>query len=145
MGITRAHLEEDAGKLVHQGAASLAGSTHSLADYNRAGTPLMEIVSEPDLRTGREAAAYGAEVRRLVRFLGVSDGNMAEGSLRCDVNISIRRKGDEKFGTKARGEPRAGSVKHHTNATDARPQSCPAVCPCAASACFSASRRGLCV
>lgn len=67
VGITRAHLEEDAGKLIHQGSASLAGSTHSLADYNRAGTALMEIVSEPDMRTGREAAAYGAEIRRLVR------------------------------------------------------------------------------
>lgn len=100
VGITRAHLEEDAGKLVHQGAAGLAGSTHSLADYNRAGTPLMEIVSDPDMRTGREAAAYGAEIRRLVQYLGVGDGNMAQGSLRCDVNISIRPKGATELGTK---------------------------------------------
>jgi aspartyl-tRNA(Asn)/glutamyl-tRNA(Gln) amidotransferase subunit B len=67
VGVTRAHLEEDSGKLVHVGADGLAGSSHSLADYNRAGTPLVEIVSEPDLRSGREAAAYGAELQRLVR------------------------------------------------------------------------------
>jgi aspartyl-tRNA(Asn)/glutamyl-tRNA(Gln) amidotransferase subunit B len=72
IGITRAHLEEDAGKLVHGGAASLSGSDYSLVDFNRAGVPLLEIVSEPDLRTGAEAAAYGAEMRRIMRFLGVS-------------------------------------------------------------------------
>ena len=140
--ITRAHMEEarraahamhafvpfltrastqDSGKLVHVGAAGLAGSSNSLADYNRAGTPLVEIVSEPDLRSGREAAAYGAEIQRLVRlvlchvmfsnllrsplvlqvrFLGVGDGNMSEGSLRCDVNVSVRRKGETQLGTK---------------------------------------------
>ncbi len=100
IGITRLHMEEDAGKLVHAGSDRLAGSTHSLVDYNRAGIPLAEIVSEPDLRTGREAAEYAQELRRIMRYLGVSDGNMQEGSLRCDVNISIRPKGTEAFGTK---------------------------------------------
>ena len=80
VGITRAHLEEDAGKLVYSGADGLSGSDYSLVDYNRAGVPLLEIVSEPDMRTGKEAAAYGAELRRIVRFLGVSDGNMAVGA-----------------------------------------------------------------
>ncbi|NJN30926.1 MAG: Asp-tRNA(Asn)/Glu-tRNA(Gln) amidotransferase subunit GatB [Synechococcales cyanobacterium RM1_1_8] len=100
IGVTRLHMEEDAGKLVHGGGDSLAGSTHSLVDYNRAGIALMEIVSEPDLRSGREASEYAQEIRRIVRYLGVGDGNMQEGSLRCDVNISIRPKGQEKFGTK---------------------------------------------
>lgn len=100
IGITRLHMEEDAGKLVHAGSDSLAGSAYSLVDYNRAGVPLIEIVSEPDLRTGKEAAEYAQEVRRVVRYLGVGDGNMQEGSLRCDVNISIRPKGQEAFGTK---------------------------------------------
>ncbi|MEO1149331.1 MAG: Asp-tRNA(Asn)/Glu-tRNA(Gln) amidotransferase GatCAB subunit B, partial [Cyanobacteria bacterium J06638_22] len=100
IGITRLHMEEDAGKLVHAGSDSLAGSTYSLVDYNRAGVPLIEIVSEPDLRTGKEAAEYAQEVRRVVRYLGVGDGNMQEGSLRCDVNISIRPQGQEAFGTK---------------------------------------------
>lgn len=100
VGITRAHMEEDAGKNVHAGAASISGSTGTLVDYNRAGVPLLEIVSEPDLRSGAEAAAYGAELRRIMRFLGVSDGNMAEGSMRCDVNISVRPVGVQQFGTK---------------------------------------------
>jgi len=100
IGITRMHMEEDAGKLVHAGSDRLAGSTHSKADYNRAGVPLVEIVSEPDLRTGREAAEYAQELRRIMRYLGVSDGNMQEGSLRCDVNISVRPIGQAEFGTK---------------------------------------------
>lgn len=100
VGITRAHIEEDAGKLVHGGADGLSGSESSLVDYNRAGVPLLEIVSEPDLRSGTEAAAYGSELRRIMQFLNVSDGNMAEGSMRCDVNISLRQFGAEKFGTK---------------------------------------------
>jgi len=100
IGITRLHIEEDAGKLVHAGSDRLSGSTHSKADYNRAGIPLVEIVSEPDLRTGREAAEYAQELRRIMRYLGVSDGNMQEGSLRCDVNISVRPVGREAFGTK---------------------------------------------
>lgn len=99
-GVTRAHLEEDAGKLVHSGADRLAKSDYSLVDYNRAGIPLLEIVSEPDMRTGKDAALYGEELQRIVRFLGVSDGNMAEGSMRCDVNVSVRPKGREQFGTK---------------------------------------------
>ena len=100
VGIERLHMEEDAGKLVHAGSDRLAGSTHSLVDYNRAGVALAEIVSKPDLRTGREAAEYASEIRRIVRYLGVSDGNMQEGSLRCDVNISVRRGPDAPFGTK---------------------------------------------
>jgi aspartyl-tRNA(Asn)/glutamyl-tRNA(Gln) amidotransferase subunit B len=100
IGITRLHMEEDAGKLVHGGSDRLSGSTFSLADYNRAGVPLCEIVSEPDLRTGAEAAEYAQELRRILRYLDVCDGNMQEGSLRCDVNISIRPVGSETFGTK---------------------------------------------
>jgi aspartyl-tRNA(Asn)/glutamyl-tRNA(Gln) amidotransferase subunit B len=100
IGVTRLHMEEDAGKLVHGGSDRLSGSTHSLVDYNRAGVPLVEIVSEPDLRSGQEAAEYAQEMRRIMRYLGVSDGNMQEGSLRCDVNISVRPVGTEKFGTK---------------------------------------------
>lgn len=100
IGITRLHMEEDAGKLVHGGSNRLAGSTYSLADYNRAGVPLIEIVSEPDLRTGQEAAEYAQELRRIIRYLGIGDGNMQEGSLRCDVNISVRPVGQEAFGTK---------------------------------------------
>jgi aspartyl-tRNA(Asn)/glutamyl-tRNA(Gln) amidotransferase subunit B len=100
IGITRLHMEEDAGKLVHAGSDRLSGSTHSLVDFNRAGIPLLEIVSEPDLRSGREAAEYAQELRRLVRYLGISDGNMQEGSLRCDVNISVRPMGQKEFGTK---------------------------------------------
>jgi len=100
IGITRLHMEEDAGKLVHAGSDRLSGSTYSLVDYNRAGVPLIEIVSEPDLRSGQEAAEYAQSMRQLVRYLGVSDGNMQEGSLRCDVNISVRPFGQEKFGTK---------------------------------------------
>ncbi|MEA5578120.1 Asp-tRNA(Asn)/Glu-tRNA(Gln) amidotransferase subunit GatB [Anabaena sp. UHCC 0451] len=100
IGITRLHMEEDAGKLVHAGSERLSGSTYSLVDYNRAGVPLVEIVSEPDLRTGQEAAEYAQELRRIVRYLGVSDGNMQEGSLRCDVNISVRPVGRKEFGTK---------------------------------------------
>jgi aspartyl-tRNA(Asn)/glutamyl-tRNA(Gln) amidotransferase subunit B len=100
IGITRLHMEEDAGKLVHGGSDRLAGSTYSLADYNRAGVPLCEIVSEPDIRTGQEAAEYAQELRRILRYLNVCDGNMQEGSLRCDVNISVRPVGQTAFGTK---------------------------------------------
>lgn len=100
IGITRLHMEEDAGKLVHAGSDRLSGSAYSLVDFNRAGIPLMEIVSEPDMRSGQEAAEYAQEIRRIVRYLGVSDGNMQEGSLRCDVNISVRPVGQQAFGTK---------------------------------------------
>jgi aspartyl-tRNA(Asn)/glutamyl-tRNA(Gln) amidotransferase subunit B len=100
IGITRLHMEEDAGKLVHGGSDRLAGSSYSLVDYNRAGVPLVEIVSEPDMRTGQEAAEYAQELRRIMRYLGVSDGNMQEGSLRCDVNVSVRPVGQQEFGVK---------------------------------------------
>ncbi|WP_083624889.1 Asp-tRNA(Asn)/Glu-tRNA(Gln) amidotransferase subunit GatB [Planktothrix serta] len=100
IGITRLHIEEDAGKLVHGGSDRLSGSTYSMVDYNRAGIALVEIVSEPDIRSGQEAAEYAQELRRIMRYLGVSDGNMQEGSLRCDVNISVRPFGQKEFGTK---------------------------------------------
>ncbi|KAM7252872.1 hypothetical protein ACFE04_008798 [Oxalis oulophora] len=92
-GITRVHMEEDAGKLIHS-------ENGAQVDLNRAGVPLLEIVSEPDMRTGIEAAEYAAEIQRVVRYLGVSNGNMQEGSLRCDVNVSIRPLGQSEFGTK---------------------------------------------
>ena len=101
IGITRAHLEEDAGKLVHAGADGLAGSSYSLVDLNRAGTPLLEIVSEPDMRSPQEARQYVEELRNIVRYIGVCDGNLEEGSMRCDANISIMPKGSDKFGTRA--------------------------------------------
>ncbi len=100
IGITRLHMEEDAGKLVHQGSANLAGSSYSLADYNRAGVPLCEIVSEPDLRTPEEARLYVQELRNILVTLGITDGKMEEGSLRCDVNVSLRPIGTEAFGTR---------------------------------------------
>ncbi len=100
VGITRLHMEEDAGKLVHAGSDRLSGSTYSLVDFNRTGIPLVEIVSEPDMRSGQEAAEYAQELRRILLYLGVSDGNMQEGSLRCDVNISVRPLGQQEFGTK---------------------------------------------
>jgi len=96
IGITRAHLEEDAGKSLHEDFHGMTG-----IDLNRAGTPLLEIVSEPDMRSAREAVAYMKAVHQLVRYLGICDGNMQEGSFRCDANVSVRRKGAEKFGTRA--------------------------------------------
>lgn len=101
IGITRAHLEEDAGKLVHSGADGLAGSNYSLVDLNRAGTPLLEIVSEPDMRSSDEAKAYVEELRNILRYIGVCDGNLEEGSMRCDANISVMPKGSKEFGTRA--------------------------------------------
>jgi len=101
IGITRAHLEEDAGKLVHSGAEGIAGSNYSLVDLNRAGTPLLEIVSEPDMRSSEEAKAYVEELRNLLRYINVCDGNLEEGSMRCDVNISVMPKGSNEFGTRA--------------------------------------------
>ncbi len=95
IGITRLHLEEDAGKLTH------AGDGYSLVDYNRQGTPLIEIVSEPDMRTPEEAYAYLEKIKSIIQYTGVSDCKMEEGSLRCDANISLRPIGQEKFGTKA--------------------------------------------
>ncbi|CAI0412600.1 unnamed protein product [Linum tenue] len=99
-GITRIHMEEDAGKLMHSGNGSYSSNHPSQVDLNRAGVPLLEIVSEPDMRTGIEASEYAAELQRVVRYLGVSNGNMQEGSLRCDVNVSVRPIGQAEFGTK---------------------------------------------
>jgi len=99
--IHRAHLEEDAGKLVHVGADGLAGSDYSLVDLNRAGTPLLEIVSEPDIRSGAEAREYMTLLRAIVRAIGVCDGNLEEGSMRCDANVSVRVRGTETLGTRA--------------------------------------------
>ena len=96
VGITRAHLEEDAGKSLHEGLANATG-----IDLNRAGTPLLEIVSEPDMRSAKEAIAYMKKVHTLVRYLEICDGNMQEGSFRCDANVSVRHKGESKFGTRA--------------------------------------------
>jgi len=96
IGITRAHLEEDAGKSIHEGFDRQSG-----IDLNRAGTPLLEIVSEPDLRSAREAVAYMRKIHSIVRYLGISDGNMQEGSFRCDANVSVRPRGQEKLGTRA--------------------------------------------
>lgn len=98
--INRIHMEEDAGKLVHAGAAGIAGSTYSLVDYNRTGVPLLEIVSEADIRSSEQARIYTEELRTILRYLGVCDGNLEEGSLRCDANVSIRPFGQEEFGTK---------------------------------------------
>ncbi|HLQ37091.1 MAG TPA: Asp-tRNA(Asn)/Glu-tRNA(Gln) amidotransferase subunit GatB, partial [Planctomycetota bacterium] len=95
IGITRAHLEEDAGKSLHEGLANASG-----IDLNRAGTPLLEIVSEPDLRSAKEAVAYMKKVHTLVRYLEICDGNMQEGSFRCDANVSVRRVGETKLGTR---------------------------------------------
>src|SRR5580658_9860279 len=99
IGITRLHMEEDAGKSLHEGFADSA--THSYLDLNRCGTPLIEIVSEPDIRTPDEAFEYLTRLKEILLYTGVSDCNMEEGSLRCDANVSIRIKGAEKFGTKA--------------------------------------------
>ena len=96
IGVTRAHLEEDAGKSLHEGLGGLTG-----IDLNRAGTPLIEIVSEPDMRSAKEAVAYLKKVHTLVRYLSICDGNMQEGSFRCDANVSVRARGVEKLGTRA--------------------------------------------
>ena len=96
IGITRAHLEEDAGKSLHEDFHGLSG-----IDLNRAGTPLLEIVSEPDLRSAKEAVAYMKKLHQMVVYLGICDGNMQEGSFRCDANVSVRRRGDPQFGTRA--------------------------------------------
>ncbi|MBI3771935.1 MAG: Asp-tRNA(Asn)/Glu-tRNA(Gln) amidotransferase subunit GatB [Gammaproteobacteria bacterium] len=96
IGITRAHLEEDAGKSLHEDFHGLTG-----IDLNRAGTPLLEIVSEPDMRSAKEAVAYMKKIHSLVRYLEICDGNMQEGSFRCDANVSVRPKGQHEFGTRA--------------------------------------------
>jgi aspartyl-tRNA(Asn)/glutamyl-tRNA(Gln) amidotransferase subunit B len=99
IGITRLHMEEDAGKSLHEGFAD--SSTHTYLDLNRCGTPLAEIVSEPDIRTPDEAWEYLTRLKEILLYCGVSDCNMEEGSLRCDANVSVRLKGAERFGTKA--------------------------------------------
>ncbi|MGZ8136552.1 MAG: Asp-tRNA(Asn)/Glu-tRNA(Gln) amidotransferase subunit GatB [Methylococcaceae bacterium] len=96
IGVTRAHLEEDAGKSLHENFHGLSG-----IDLNRAGTPLLEIVSEPDMRSAKEAVAYMRKLHELVRYLGICDGNMQEGSFRCDANVSVRPKGQQELGTRA--------------------------------------------
>ena len=96
IGVTRAHLEEDAGKSLHEDFHGMTG-----IDLNRAGTPLLEIVSEPDMRSAQEAVAYMKKIHSLVRYLEICDGNMQEGSFRCDANVSIRPKGQEELGTRA--------------------------------------------
>lgn len=96
VGITRAHLEEDAGKSLHEDYAGMTG-----IDLNRAGTPLLEIVSEPDMRSAKEAVAYMKKIHTLVQYIGICDGNMQEGSFRCDANVSVRPKGQEEYGTRA--------------------------------------------
>ena len=95
VGVTRAHMEEDAGKSLHEDFHGSSG-----IDLNRAGTPLLEIVSEPDLRNAKEAVAYLKKLHSIIRFLDISDGNMAQGSMRCDANVSIRRAGETEFGTR---------------------------------------------
>ena len=99
IGITRVHMEEDAGKLVHAG--TISNSEYALVDYNRTGVPLLEIVSEPDIRTPEEAKAYLEKIKSILSYIDVSDCKMEEGSLRCDANISLRPIGQEQFGTKA--------------------------------------------
>src|SRR5262249_18000516 len=98
IGITRLHLEEDAAKNLHEGFSQSA--TKAYIDYNRCGTPLVEIVSEPDIRSSEEAYAYLTALRQIMLYTGVSDVNMEEGSLRCDANVSVRRRGAKEFGTK---------------------------------------------
>lgn len=96
IGLTRAHLEEDAGKSVHDAYHGQTG-----VDLNRAGTPLLEIVSEPDMRSAKEAVAYARKIHSIVRYIDICDGNMQEGSFRCDANVSVRMAGDDKLGTRA--------------------------------------------
>jgi len=102
IGITRVHLEEDTGKMLHQSKTGrIADADYSLVDFNRAGTPLMEIVSEPDMRSPEEARAFMRKLHQLIVSIGVSDCNMEEGSMRCDANISLRRRGEEALGVKS--------------------------------------------
>ncbi len=98
--LTRIHMEEDAGKLIHQGAVAITGSTHSISDLNRACTPLIEIVSEPDLRSAEEARLYMESLKEILQFLGICDGQLEEGSLRADANVSLRPVGSQVLGTK---------------------------------------------
>ena len=99
VGLTRIHLEEDAGKSLHEGLADASDRTS--LDYNRAGVPLIEIVTEPDLRSAADASAFFEQLRATLVWIGVNDGNMEEGSLRCDANVSVRQVGESRLGTKA--------------------------------------------
>lgn len=98
--LTRIHMEEDAGKLNHEGADGIAGATGSSSDLNRAGVPLIEIVSEPEIRNAKEARAYMEKVHQILTFIGVCDGDLEKGSFRCDANISVRPVGQKEFGTR---------------------------------------------
>jgi len=100
VGITRIHMEEDAGKLVHHGAEGISGSTHSYVDLNRAGTPLIEIVSEPDIRSAKEAGEYMSTIHEILVHMGVCNGNLEQGQLRCDANVSLRPVGTNILGTR---------------------------------------------
>ena len=101
VGITRVHLEEDTGKLIHTGSTGrISESASSIVDFNRAGTPLVEIVTEPDLRSAAEAKEYMTALRNLLLYLDVSNCSMEEGSMRCDANVSVRHAGSEAMGTK---------------------------------------------
>ena len=104
--MTRAHLEEDAGKSLHDDFEGQSG-----IDLNRAGTPLLEIVSEPEINTPQEAVAYLKSIHSIIRYLEISDGNMAEGSMRCDANVSVRRKGDEELGTRTETKKNVNSFR----------------------------------
>ena len=99
IGITRIHMEDDAGKSIHDGFKD--SDRYTYVDLNRSGTPLIEIVSEPDMRSSDEAYAYLTELKQMMQYVGVSDCDMEKGQLRCDANVSVRLKGAEKFGTKA--------------------------------------------
>ena len=112
IGLTRIHMEEDAGKSIHHQNAQ-----HSLLDYNRCGVPLLEIVTEPDLRTPRDAYLFLEKLRQIVRYLDVSDGNMEEGSLRCDANVSVRPRGHNEFGTRTELK-NLNSMRHVEQALD---------------------------
>ncbi|MES1198037.1 MAG: Asp-tRNA(Asn)/Glu-tRNA(Gln) amidotransferase subunit GatB [Chitinophagaceae bacterium] len=113
ISLNRIHMEEDAGKSIHD-----MDIENTCIDYNRAGTPLIEIVSEPDLRSSEEAFAYITEIRKLVRYLGICDGNMEEGSLRCDANISVRKNGETQLGTKVEVK-NLNSIRNVKRAIDA--------------------------
>src|SRR6266852_3080348 len=119
IGITRVHLEEDAAKAMHEGFPDSAEKTY--IDYNRCGTPLIEIVSEPDLRTSAEAYAYLTTLKQVLLYTGVSDCNMEEGSLRCDANVSVRRRGSDEFGTKVEVK-NLNSFRYLQKALDAFPR-----------------------
>src|SRR5436190_8771315 len=111
--LNRIHMEEDAGKSLHD-----VDEANTCIDYNRAGTPLIEIVTEPDIRSAEEAFAYLTEIRKLVRYLEICDGNMEEGSLRCDANISVRKKGETQLGTKVEVK-NLNSIRNVKRAIDA--------------------------